>query len=106
MKELPDLSQLDGKGKDDLIEALWAEIQKLREKQEQKPKKSAKNSSLPPALGFKANLKQFVKAQGKRAGSIGRAGGGRKLSPQPDQTVQAYVQVCAGCGRDVRRGYQ
>jgi transposase len=52
MKELPDLSELDSKGKDALIGELWAEIKKLREKIESKPKKSAKNSSLPPALGF------------------------------------------------------
>jgi transposase len=78
MKKLPNLSELDSKGKDALIEALWAEIQKLRQEQEKKPKKSAKNSSLPPAEGFKANLKSEAKAEGKRAGSIGRAGGGRK----------------------------
>lgn len=101
MKELPDLSQLDEKGKDALIEVLWAEIQKLRQKQEQKPKKSAKNSSLPPAKGFKANLKSEAKSARTRAGSIGRAGGGRKLSTEPDQTVQAYVQVCSGCGTEL-----
>jgi transposase len=102
MKELPNLSELDSKGKDALIEALWAEIQKLRQEQEKKPKKSAKNSSLPPAEGFKANLKSEAKAEGKRAGSIGRAGGGRKLSENPDQTVQAYVQVCAECGTQIQ----
>lgn len=101
MKELPDLSQLDEKGKDALIGELWAEIQKLRQKAEKKPKKSAKNSSLPPAKEFKANLKSEAKSVGKRAGSIGRAGGGRKLSTEPDQTVQAYVQVCSGCGTEL-----
>jgi transposase len=64
MKELPDLSELDAKGKDALIEALWAEIKKLREKIESKPKKSAKNSSLPPAKEFKANLK--LRSQSRR----------------------------------------
>lgn len=106
MKELPDLSQLDEQGKDALIEALWAEIQKLRQQQEKKPSKTAKNSSLPPAKGFKANLKSEAKAEGKRAGSIGRAGGGRKLSTEPDQTVQAFVQVCAGCGTQLATAEQ
>jgi transposase len=101
MKELPDLSQLDEKGKDALIEELWAQIQKLRHKLEKKPNKNAKNSSLPPAKGFKANIDSQAKAEGKRAGSIGRAGGGRKLSTTPDQTVQAYVQVCRGCGNQL-----
>jgi transposase len=101
MKELPDLSQLDEKGKDALIGELWAEIEKLRQKAEKKPNKSAKNSSLPPAKGFKANINREHKQPGKRAGSIGRAGGGRKLSPQPDQTVQASVQVCSGCGTQI-----
>lgn len=101
MKELPDLSQLDDKGKDALIGELWAEIQKMRQQQEQKPNKTAKNSSLPPAKGFKANLKSENQKTGKRTGSIGRAGGGRKLSDNPDQTVQAYVQVCSDCGAEL-----
>jgi transposase len=106
MKELPDLSELDSKGKDALIGELWAEIQKLREKIESKPKKNPKNSSLPPAKGFKANLKSEASSEGKRAGSMGRAGGGRKLSENPDQTVQAYVQVCAGCGTSLGKSEQ
>ncbi|MFM7426437.1 MAG: hypothetical protein ACKO7W_15835 [Elainella sp.] len=57
MKELPDPKQLAEAEKDELIkiiQALWDELQKLREKQ---PKKTSKNSSLPPAQGFKATAK-------------------------------------------------
>lgn len=53
MTKLSDLKQLSSEAKDALIEELWAEIQKLRNK----PKKTAKNSSLPPAKGFKAQTK-------------------------------------------------
>ena len=56
MKELPDIKQLDAEAKDALIVALWEEVQKLR-LQVKKPKKTSKNSSLPPAKGFKAQVK-------------------------------------------------
>ncbi len=75
MKELPDIKQLDAEAKDALIVALWEEVQKLRQLVK-KPKKTAKNSSLPPAKGFKAQAKRKEKAsEVKRAGSIGREGG-------------------------------
>ncbi|MGH2412505.1 MAG: hypothetical protein ACRDEA_02175 [Microcystaceae cyanobacterium] len=82
MRELPDLKQLTEEAKDALILALWEELQKLRKK---KPKKTSKNSSLPPAKGFKAQVKcEEKESQGKRKGSLGREGGGRPLSENPD----------------------
>jgi transposase len=56
MKELPDIKQLDAEAKDALIVALWEEVQKLRIQLVKKPKKTAKNSSLPSAKGFKAQV--------------------------------------------------
>ncbi len=94
MKELPDIKELDAEAKDALIVALWEEIQKLRQ-QVKKPKKTSKNSSLPPAKGFKAQVKNQDRAsESKRAGSIGREGGGRPLSENPDQIITAQVNSC------------
>ncbi|NJN74878.1 MAG: IS66 family transposase [Limnothrix sp. RL_2_0] len=95
MKELPDLKQLTNEAKDDLIVTLWEELQRLRQK---KPKKTSKNSSLPPAEGFKAEAKQEEKEnQGKRKASLGREGGGRPLSENPDKIIKATVQSCQSC---------
>ncbi len=98
MKELPDLKQLTEEAKDALIVELWEKVQKL----EQKPKKSAKNSSLPPSRGFKAEVNIEVQETGKkRAGSIGREGGGRVLSKNPDQIIKATIKSCTGCGKEI-----
>jgi transposase len=102
MKELPDLKQLSGEAKDALIVALWEEIQKLQKAQVKKPKKTSKNSSLPPAKGFKGEVKSKEKKIGeKRAGSLGREGGGRPLSDNPDQTIKAELKSCNGCGEEL-----
>ena len=101
MTELPDLKQLTPEAKDALIQSLWEEIQKLRKTVEKPPKKTAKNSSLPPSQGFKPSVKPSTKpseSSVQRAGSLGRAGGGRALSEQPDQIVQARLQQCGDCG--------
>lgn len=99
MKKLPDLKQLSNEAKDALIVALWEELQKLQQVHFKKPQKTTKNSSLPPAKGFKAQVKSKEKEPGKkRAGSIGRKGGGRPLSENPDQTIKAEVKSCNDCG--------
>jgi transposase len=106
MKELPDIKELDAEAKDALIVALWEEIQKLRQ-QVKKPKKTSKNSSLPPAKGFKAQVKNPDKAsESKRAGSIGREGGGRQLSENPDQIITAQINSCSACGTEIGTSLQ
>jgi transposase len=106
MTELPDIKQLDAEAKDALIVALWEEVQKLR-LQIKKPKKTSKNSSLPPAKGFKAQVKSKDKAsEVKRAGSIGREGGGRPLSEHPDQIITAQINSCQGCGTNLSSSLQ
>ena len=57
MKELRDLKQLTEEAKDALIVVLWEELQKIQQGQTKKPKKTAKNSSIPPSQGFKPNFK-------------------------------------------------
>ena len=97
MKALPDLKQLTNEAKDALIVVLWEELQKLQQGQTKKPKKTAKNSSVPPAQGFKPNLKSEQKA-GKRTASLGRTGGGRALHDNPDHFVKAELTHCEACG--------
>jgi transposase len=101
MKDLPDLKALTPEAKDALIELLWEELQKLRQAPEKRPKKTAKNSSLPPSQGFKPSQQPKLKpseSSVQRAASLGRAGGGRPLSEHPDHLVQAHVPNCLDCG--------
>ncbi len=94
MTKLPDLAQLSSEAKDALIVELWEELQKLRNK----PKKTSKNSSLPPSKGFKAEAKKGTK---KGKGRLGREGGGRTLEENPDQILKAEVKKCEGCGDEL-----
>jgi len=97
MKELPDLKQLTDEAKDALIVLLWEEIQKLQKSQQKKPKKIVSNSSIAPSQGFKPEIKTDKK-EGKRSGSLGRVGGGRRLHENPDQIIKAELTSCAACG--------
>jgi transposase len=109
MEKLPDLKQLSNEAKEALIVELWQEIQKLtaalattgEAKPNKVPTKTSKNSSTPPSKGFKANIKPSKIEGVKRAGSVGRAGGGRELHPEPDQTIIAQVKNCPQCGEKV-----
>ena len=105
--QLPDLSRLSERQRDALIQVLWAEVQALKarvaelEAQLQNPKKGSHNSSVPPSKTPKASKPAASPRQGRRKASIGRAGGGRSLHPDPDQTVIAQVKVCPHCGQEV-----
>ena len=105
MKELPNLKELTDEAKEALIIKLWEELQKLQKQVEKKPKKTSKNSSLPPARGFKAEINS-QEIEGKRAGSIGREGGGRQLSKNPDQTIKATIKSCRECGKEIAESLQ
>ena len=110
MEKLPDLSGLSGEAKDALIIALWEEVQRLRQRLDEleKPKKTSQNSSIPPSKGFKANKKPSKRKKGgeRRAVSIGRAGGGRKLHPHPDETVIAQLECCPACAAAMSKDLQ
>ena len=107
MKELPDLKQLSESDKDRLIESLWDELQKLRVKPAKPPKKTSKNSSLPPAQGFKATVKAPSGSKAlQRTASLGRVGGGRKLTQTPDQMILAQVKRCKTCGASLSQSIQ
>ena len=106
MKELPDLEKLSHAQKDALIRELWAKLQVVEElearlaklEKGKRAKKTSRNSGLPPAKGFKSNRKGKGKSECRREASVGRAGGGRELSPNPDQVVVAKLSNCPHCG--------
>lgn len=103
MTELPDLSFLSHDEKDELIRALWAQVQALTARVAEletklgEPPKNSDNSSQPPSRDKKANREDKPKRQGPRQGSMGRKGGGRALCANPDETVVARPLCCARC---------
>ena len=107
MDTLPDLARLSDQEKDALIAALWAEVQRLRasqtavEAKRQEPAKDAHNSSVPPSQTRKGNLPISPRTGMRREASVGRAGGGRLLHPDPDQVIVAQARVCPHCGQGV-----
>lgn len=112
MKELPDLKHLSNEEKDALIVGLWEELVKLREQVQgleagqKQPKKTSKNSSLPPAKGFKANVEASVQQNQPEAKRVAHGLGGRELTAQPDQIVVAKAMVCSECGASVSEAEQ
>ncbi len=101
--QLPDLSRLTYEEKDALILALWAQVQalaaqvaELEAKLNVSPK-TPDNSSLPPSQGKKPNRTAKVARRGPRPGSLGRMGGGRALTENPDEIVAAWPVRCAHC---------
>ena len=103
MTQLPDLSRLSHDEKDALIRALWSQVQALTERvlaleaKLGKPPKTPDNSSMPPSKGQKPNRPDKAKRLGPRKGSLGRDGGGRALSADPDDMVVAKPARCGHC---------
>jgi len=101
--QLPDLSRLSHDEKDALIRALWSQVQALTERvlaleaKLGKPPKTPDNSSMPPSKGQKPNRPDKAKRLGPRKGSLGRDGGGRALSADPDDMVVAKPARCGHC---------
>jgi len=101
--QLPDLSHLSHAEKDTLIRALLQRLERAErriadlEARLTEPSKTPDNSSLPPSKGQKPNQPEKVKPVGPRKGSLGRKGGGRPLSFDPDETVTAKAVACLHC---------
>jgi len=108
--QLPDLSRLTHEEKDALILALWRQVQALTaqvqtlmarvaelEAKLGGPPKTPDNSSLPPSQGKKPNRAAKAPRRGPRPGSLGRMGGGRALTENPDEIVSAKPVRCAHC---------
>src|SRR5438270_782596 len=112
MESLPDLAQCSEQEKEALIVALWAEVQRLRarlaafEAKQQEPVKDAHNSSVPPSRTHKTNVPPGSHPGTHRAASVGRAGGGRSLHPDPDHVIIAKAKSCPHCGHGVQQAHQ
>ena len=108
MDKLPELERLAESEKDALIAALWAEVQRLKarlsvlEAKPHEPRKDAHNSSVPPSHTPKANLPAAPRPGRRREASVGRAGGGRPLHPDPDQVIMAQAKTCPHGGGAVQ----
>jgi transposase len=107
MDTLPDLAPLSDQEKEALIAALWTEVPRLRasltavEAKRQEPVKDAPHSSVPPSQTRPANRPTSPRTGTRREASVGRAGGGRLLHPDPDQVIVAQAKVCPHCGQGV-----
>jgi transposase len=108
MDKLPELDRLSESEKDALITALWTEVQGLKarlaalESKPHEPHKDAHNSSVPPSQTPKPNLPTSPPRGTRREASVGRAGGGRSLHPDPDQVIIAQAKTCPHCGGAVQ----
>jgi len=104
MDKLPELDRLSESEKDALITALWTEVQRLKarlaalESKPHEPRKDAHNSSVPPSQTPKPNRPTSPPRGTRREASVGRAGGGRSLQPNPDQVIIAQAKTCPHCG--------
>jgi transposase len=100
---LPPLDHLSHAEKDALIMALWAQVQVLTacvaelEAKLSEPAKTPDNSNTPPSKGQKPDRPEKAKRIGPRRGSLGREGGGRLLTCEPDETVIAKAARCGHC---------
>jgi transposase len=103
MDKLPELARLSGPEKDALLTALWAEVQRLKaqlavlEAKSHEPRKDAHNSSVPPSQTLKGHLPSGPWTKPRREASVGRAGGGRPLHPDPDQVIITQARICPHC---------
>lgn len=80
-----------------LIEAMAARIAEL-EARLSAPKKTSRNSHLPPSSGTKANRPGKGAKKKPRAS---RPGTSRRLTAAPDETVRCRATSCGHCGADV-----
>jgi transposase len=101
-----DFSKLSHAQKDTLILTLLARldeahklIAELRARIDDltRPSKTPDNSSVPPSKGHKPNRPDRRTHEGPRKGSLGRKGGGRALTAEPDEVVLAKPSRCRHC---------
>src|SRR5215510_8946789 len=108
MDKLPELERLSESEKNALITTLWAEVQRLKaqlaalDAKPHEPRKDAHNSSVPPSHSPKRNRPAGPRTGTRRDASVGRAGGGRPLHPEPDQVIIAQAKTCPHGGGPVQ----
>src|SRR5487761_1233282 len=77
------------------VETLTRQVAELEARLGEPPKDSG-NSSVPPSRDRKANRPRRPRGL-RREASVGRAGGGRALHPDPDAVVIARLTRCPRC---------
>jgi transposase len=108
MDKRPERERVSEPEKDALIAALWAEVQRLTarlaalETKAPAPRQDAHHSRVPPSHTPKANRPTGPRAGTRREASVGRAGGGRPLHPEPDQVIMAQAKACPHGGGTVQ----
>lgn len=70
------------------------------------PSKTPGNSSVPSSKSQKANRPEKKRRCGRRKGSLGRKGGGRPLTSDPDQLVISKASTCVYCHGKIGDGDQ
>jgi transposase len=95
-----DLGKLTSEEKDALILSLLERIAELEARLGEPPKDSG-NSSVPPSRDRKANRPRRPRGL-RREASVGRAGGGRALHPDPDEVVITRLTSCPHCRAAMR----
>jgi transposase len=105
----PDFESLSREELITVCKALWQSVQDLtarcehleRRVQEleagKPPKKTSKNSSVPPRNDQKPNSTNEARIE-PRQKSMGRSGGGRSLDPNPDAQIILRPDACGSCG--------
>lgn len=105
------LTKLTVEEKDHLILELCSKIQMLEARIAElealilSPKKTSKNSSVPPSRDQKANLLGGKKG-GCREKSLGRKGYARELHPDPDEILESKLKTCGQCGESLEEDDQ
>lgn len=95
----PELGRLSEPEKDAFMAALWAEVQLLKarlaalEAKPHQPRKDAHHSSVPPSQTPKPTHAPGPRTGTRREASVGRAGGGRPLPPDPDHIMIAQAKT-------------
>lgn len=84
---------LEQSSKIQMLEARIAELEALI----LSPKKTSKNSSIPPSQDQKVTL-LGAKKGGRREKSLGRQGHARELHSDPDEIVASKLKTCQHCG--------
>ncbi len=83
------------------IEQLKAAVLELQRRLG-RPKKDSTNSSVPPSQEQKENKKPGEKKKRKRRGFSSW----RELNPNPDKVVDAYIDSCPHCEKEVEKAIQ
>lgn len=91
------LAQLSEDEKVDLILSLAARIAEL-EAQLNRPKKTARNSSIPASQQPKAKQRHHAKKRGPKPGHPGKS----RPRRDPDHTIECRMAVCHHCGWDLQ----